>query len=162
MFVVVDAFTKCVWLYTTKTANSAEVIERLRKQSVTFGNLWRIISDRGVAFISRESAEYCQQENSHHSLITTGVPRANGQVQRVNRTLIPLLIKMSNPKKEDWYKYLEMAQQFLNISFHRSIGTTPFQLLFGTSARLKDDPYIRELIEEKWVQNSKTTEMSCV
>ncbi|KOX76548.1 Pro-Pol polyprotein [Melipona quadrifasciata] len=149
IFVVVDAFTKFVWLYATKTTNSAEVIERLWKQSVTFGNARRIISDRGTAFTSREFAQYCQQENIHHSLITTGVPRANGQVERVNRTLILLLIRISNPKKEDWYKYLEIAQ-FLNTSFHRNIGTTPFQLLFGTSARLKDDPHIR-LMEEEWV-----------
>ncbi|KOX79081.1 Pro-Pol polyprotein [Melipona quadrifasciata] len=67
IFVVVDAFTKFVWLYATKTTNSAEVIERLRKQSVTFGNPRRIISDRGAAFTSREFAEYYHQENIHHS-----------------------------------------------------------------------------------------------
>ena len=36
-------------------------------------------------------------------------------------------------------------------SFHCDIGTTPFQLLFRTRARLKDDLHIRELIEEEWI-----------
>jgi len=72
-----------LWLYATKTTNAAEVLSKLKKQSTIFGNPRRIVSDRGVAFTSREFAEYCAKEKIHHVLTTTGVPRANGQIERV-------------------------------------------------------------------------------
>lgn len=152
ILVVIDAFSKFVWLYATKTANTSEVLDKLRKQAFIFGNPRRLISDRGTAFTSNDFSEYCINENIEHVLITTGVPRANGQVERVNRTLIPLLTKLADPKRDEWYKYLELAQQYINTTIHRSIGMDPFRLLFGTRARLQSDPEIRKLIESEWIE----------
>lgn len=146
-------------LYPTKTTNAAEVIDKLKKQSVIFGNPRRIISDRGTAFTSKEFEDYCTTERINHILTTTGVPRANGQIERMNRILIPLLTKLSDPKKEEWFKFLNLAQLYLNCTCQRSIGTTPFHLMFGVHARLRDDPHIRELLEKEWVddlQNSRS------
>lgn len=75
IFAVIDAFSKFVWLYATKSTSAAEVIDRLRKQSTIFGNPRRIISDRGSAFTSGEFKEYCRLEGIEHSLIAVGVPR---------------------------------------------------------------------------------------
>lgn len=95
---------------------------------MNFGNPRRIISDRGTAFTSREFEHDCDEEINHVH-VTTGVPRGNGQVERVNRTLIPLLTKLSAPKPAEWFKHLELAQQYLNATSNRSIGMPPFQLL---------------------------------
>lgn len=46
IFVVVDGFSKFVWLYATKSASSMDAIERLRRQSHIFGNPRRIVSDK--------------------------------------------------------------------------------------------------------------------
>lgn len=150
IFVVVDGFSKFVWLYTTKSTGTAEVIDHLRKQATVFGNPKRIISDRGTAFTSGDFQEYCKTESVQHVLTTTGVPRTNGQVERVNRVLIPLLTKLSAPKPGEWYKYLSTVQLHLNTTMHRSIKTTPFHLLFGTRAHLRDDDNLRELLENEW------------
>jgi len=77
-----------------------------------------------------------KEENIEHVLITTGIPRANGQAERVNRTLIPLLTKLADSKREEWYKYLGLAQQCLNTMLHRGLGTSPFNVLFGTTRQL--------------------------
>jgi transposase InsO family protein len=53
VLIVVDAFSKFVWLYETKTTNVAEVLSILKKQSIIFGNPRRIISDPGAAFTSK-------------------------------------------------------------------------------------------------------------
>lgn len=94
IFVIVDAFSKFVWLFGTRSTGTSEVIDKLNKLAVSFGNPRRIISDRGTAFTSNEFREYCQKENIEHILITTGIPRANGQVERINRSLIPVVIKL--------------------------------------------------------------------
>nr|XP_012146603.1 PREDICTED: uncharacterized protein LOC105663300 [Megachile rotundata] len=151
ILIVIDAFTKFVWFYATKSANTREVILQLEKQATMFGNPRRIISDRGAAFTSNEFQEYCSREKIQHSLITTGPPRENGQVERVNRTFIPLLTKLSAPEPGKWYRNLEAAQKFFKATPHRSIKTSPFQLFFGTCMR--DDPQIREMLEEEWVAN---------
>ena len=76
------------------------------------------------------------------------MPRANGQVERINRTLISLLTKLSAPKTDEWYKYLSRCQK--NVTSSRSTKTTPFRLLFGVDARSKDDPPMIELLEREW------------
>lgn len=123
----------------------------LRKQSCIFGNPRRIISDRGSAFTSSEFQEYCKIEEIQHILTTTGIPRGNGQVERVNRTVIPLLTKLFIPRPEEWHRYLDTAQKYLNATPHRSIGTTPFNLLFRTDIKMKNDASIRELIEKELI-----------
>lgn len=151
ILVVVDAFTKFVWLYPTRSTDAAEVIDRMSKQASIFGDPRRIISDRETAFTSNAFREYCEEHNIQHLKITTGLPRGNGQVERVNRTLIPLLSKLAAPKAEDWYKYVGIAQRWLNAVPNRSTKRTPFHLLFGVSMRIKDDPKIKELIEQEWL-----------
>jgi len=86
-------------LNATKSTDIAYIVDRLRKQSTTFENPYRIISDGGTAFTSGMFKEYCTEEKIQH-LITTG-SRSNGQVERINRTLIPLLTKLSALKPEE-------------------------------------------------------------
>lgn len=59
---------------------------KLDLQKHTFGNPFQIITDRGTAFTSLEFKQYCEEEGIKHSTITTGLPRANGQIERINRT----------------------------------------------------------------------------
>lgn len=151
ILVIVDAFSKFVWLYPTKSTTTTKVLNFMQKHAIIFGNPGRIISDRGTAFTSKEFEEYCQKENIIHCLITTGVPRSNGQIECVNRTLIPLLTKLSALKPQEWYKYLDVAQQCLNTTIHRSINTTPFNLLFGTHARLREKLEIKELLKKELI-----------
>lgn len=151
ILVVIDAFSKFTWLYATKSTGTAEVLTHLRKQSIIFGNPRRIISDRGTAFTSKDFAEYCKMEGIDHSLIVAGVPRGNGQVERVNRTLIPLLSKLSAPQPSDWYKHLEDAQRYLNTAMHRSLGTSPSHVFLGIRPRWKENPSIVELVEREMI-----------
>ncbi|GFW02167.1 retrovirus-related Pol polyprotein from transposon 17.6 [Trichonephila clavipes] len=91
IFTVVDAFTKFTWLYPVKTVSAESALEKLKQQQKTFGNSIRIISDRGSTFTSKLFNDYCDEENIQHLQIATGVPRGNGQVERIHRTLIPVL-----------------------------------------------------------------------
>lgn len=151
IFVVVEAFSKFVWLYATRSTSAAEAVERLRRQSHTFGNPRRIVSDRGAAFTSREFKEYCLSEAIEYQLTTTGIPRANGQVERVNRILIPLLAKLSSPSPREWYKHLNAVQLCLNTTMQRSIGMTPFRVLLGIHPRVKNRHDIKKLLEDKLI-----------
>ena len=53
-------------------------------------------------------------------------------------------LSIDNPSK--WYLHVHAVQQILNSTFHRSINTSPFELMFGTKMRLKNDVKILDLI----------------
>jgi len=110
----------------------------LELQKHIFGNPAIIYSDRGTAFSSLEFSNYCKQEEIKHSMITTGLPRANGQVERMNRTIIPILTKLSLDDSTKWYKQVSSLQQYRNSTYQRSINTIPFELLTGTKMRLNN------------------------
>lgn len=150
---VIDAFTKFVWLYPTKTTTTKEVIQKLDLQKSIFGNPSWIISDRGTAFTSAEFEDYCQQEKIQHAKITTGLPRANGQIERINRTIIPVLAKMTIEEPTKWYKHVSKLQQMLNSTYQRSINTTPLELLIGTKMRTNEDYRMKEIIEQEMIHD---------
>lgn len=150
IFAVIDAFTKFVWLYPTKSTNTAEVLDRLVRQSalvIFFRNPRRIISDQGAAFTSRDFKAYCEAEDIEHVTIVTGIPRGNGQIERLNRTLIAVLTKLSAQNPNQWFKYIDRAQRYLNSVPTRSTGMSPFYLLFGTKIKTSEDPEIKKLLE---------------
>ncbi|GFS53821.1 hypothetical protein TNCV_731831 [Trichonephila clavipes] len=149
IFTVVDAFTKLTWLYPVKTVSAESALEKLKQQQKTFGNPIRIISDRGSAFTSKLFNDYCDEENIQHLQIATGVPRGNGQVERIHRTLIPVLTKLSLDDSTKWYKYVDRLQRILNSTLSRSTKWTPFKLLVGIKMRNKEDILIKDLLLEE-------------
>lgn len=149
IFAVIDAFTKFTWLYPTKSTDAAEVINRLENQSYVFGNPVRIITDRGSAFTSTAFKDYCLKQNIVHVAITAGLPRANGQVEKQNSTIISVLSKLSADDPEKWYSHVPHLQQILNSTFQRSIKSTPFELLFGTKIKSPQDQKIMDLLVEE-------------
>ncbi|GFW42405.1 uncharacterized protein K02A2.6 [Trichonephila clavipes] len=149
IFTVVDAFTKFTWLYPVKTVSAESALEKLKQQQKTFGNPIRIISDRGSAFTSKLFNDYCDEENIQHLQIATGVPRGNGQVERIHRTLIPVLTKLSLDDSTKWYKYDDRLQRILNSTISRSTKWTPFELLVGIKMRNKEDILIKDLLLEE-------------
>ena len=148
IFVVIDAFTKFVWLYPTKSTTTAEVIKKLEIQKEVFGSPSRIVSDRGTAFSSNEFHDYCQREGIELHLITTGLPRANGQVERLNSTIIAVLSKMCLDEPTKWYKRVGEVQQTINSTYQRSIGMSPFELLIGVPMKMKSTQLYKMVEEE--------------
>jgi len=131
IFVIVDAFSKYVWLYPTRRKGVEEVVTCLERQAVCFGKPYRIVSDRGAAFTSHLFKEYCDREKIQHLLIATGVPRGNGQVERMHKIVVPMLSKLSLESPGCWYKHIGKVQQIINNTEPRSFKVSPFKLLTG-------------------------------
>ncbi|GFS82016.1 retrovirus-related Pol polyprotein from transposon gypsy [Trichonephila clavipes] len=131
IFTVVDAFTKFTWLYPVKAVSAESALEKRKQQQKTFGNPIRIISDRGSAFTSKLFNDYCDEENIQHLQIATGVPRGNGQVERIHRTLIPVLTKLSLDDSTKWYKYVDRLQRILNSTVSRSTKMDTIRTISG-------------------------------
>ena len=134
MLVVVDSFSKFIWLYPTRSTVAEEVIDRLQRQSAIFGNPERIISDRGTAFTSNLFNKYYMERNIQHLLITTEVPRGNGQVERINKIVVTLL-----SCSEEWYKHVDRVQQCINNTPSWSTKYLPFRILTRCEMRTDEE-----------------------
>ncbi|GFT47608.1 transposon Tf2-9 polyprotein [Trichonephila clavipes] len=145
------------WLYPVKTVSAESALEKLKQQQKTFGNPIRIISDRGSAFTSKLLNDYCDEENIQHLQIATCVPRGNGQVERIHRTLIPVLTKLSLDDSTKWYKCVDRLQRILNSTISRSTKWTPFELLVGIKMRNKEDILIRLTSRRNGERITRTT-----
>ena len=83
--------------------------------------------------------------------MTTGLPRANGQVERLNSVIISVLSKLSLDDPIKWYRHVDRVQQVINSTFSRSINSSPFEVLFGIQMRSLDDIQIKKLLDEEYL-----------
>jgi len=92
----------------------------------------RIISDRGTCFTSFEFSSFLSERNIGHVKVATAAPQANGQVERINRVLTPMLGKLSEPIGTSWSTELNLQ---LIIPFRRVL-----EKLLELSEYLEDNP----------------------
>ncbi|GFT10477.1 pro-Pol polyprotein [Trichonephila clavipes] len=97
--------------------------------------------------------DYCDEENIQHLQIATGVPRGNGQVERIHRTLIPVLTKLSLDDSTKWYKYVDRLQRIPNSTISRSTKMDTIRTISGIKMRNKEDILIKDLLLEERRKN---------
>ncbi|KAL4123256.1 hypothetical protein QTP88_015463 [Uroleucon formosanum] len=147
ILVVIDSFSKFVKCYPNRTTKTEEVVLHLKNYFRTYSKPKRLVSDRGTAFTSNDFKTFLLSESVEHVLIATGAPRANGQVDVVNQSIVPMLAKISEPVNE-WDKVLYKVEFTINNTVHRSTGQTPSRLLFGINQVGDVSDELRHVIEE--------------
>lgn len=152
IFAIVDSFTKFVWLFPVKSTTAIETVDKLKVITNIFGNPRRVITDKGTAFTSLLFKDFCKDENINHIFTTTGVPRGNGQIERINRIIINVLTKLSIDNPENWYKHVNNVQKCINNSYQRAIKMTPFELMFGVHMKQIENE-INEIINEEIIDS---------
>lgn len=148
VLVMVDAFTKYVWIFPSKTPGAKETLKKMAIFEQHFGSPHRIITDRGSAFTSEMFKQHCEANGVQNVRITTGKPNANGQVERINAIVETIFTKLAIEEPQKWYKYAGRVQRAINSTWQRSIKTTPYELLFGIKMSMPNDAQLLEKIEE--------------
>jgi len=152
IFALVDGFSKFVWIFTTKSTGADEVLRTMEEWSDVIGNPSRIITDRGVAFTSGAFEEYVKRNGIEHVLTTTGVPRGNGQVERINRSILSIISKLSTEDSSKWYKFTSQVQRAINSHLSCSTKKSPFEIMFGVKMQNKSNARLLELLENKMLE----------
>lgn len=133
---IVDAFTKYVFVKPVKTTKTKDTLKVLENTFYDFGLPSRIISDRGTSFTSTAFKGFCDSHGIKHILNAVACPRANGQAERFNQTILDSLIKYSTGNDErDWDSYTGKIQWGLNATINASTQKTPSEALFGVKLR---------------------------
>ena len=66
-----------------------------------------------------------------HHIITPYRPQANGQIERIFRTIRAVLATLAEKKPRQWCRFLPYVAFAYNTAYHGSIRNTPFYIMFG-------------------------------
>lgn len=145
---IVDGFTKFIKLYPTKSTSTKDVIACCQNYFEMYSRPTRMISDRGTGFTSKEFKEFLKENCVKHVLIAAGCPRSNGQIERMNRTLTPMLAKLIDKERNKyWAEVLPEAEFVFNNVISKSTGMALSFLLFGVHQKGKVNDKIKEYLE---------------
>ena len=107
VLVMTDVFSKYTQAVPTHDQRATTVAQVLVNEwFYKFGVPGRIHSDQGRNFESQLIQQLCGMYGIDTSHTTPYHPAGNGQCERFNRTLHPLLRTLPVPKKRDWSCYL--------------------------------------------------------
>lgn len=132
ILVIIDAFTKYINIRAVRDTKTTTAIKAFKEHFSYFGVPSRLITDRGSCFTSARFKEFTDGLNIKHVLNAVATPRANGQVERFNRTISDALCTKCHDKNDNtWDTYVGDIQLGLNTTINKSTGKSPSELLFG-------------------------------
>ncbi|XP_045539290.1 uncharacterized protein LOC123722212 [Papilio machaon] len=149
LLVIVDGFTKFVNITAVKNTRSLTTIKVLKDHFSYFGVPTRLITDRGTSFTSKTFKEFTTENGVKHVLNAVATPRANGQVERFNRTITEALATSNHGKDEKaWDENVCDIQIGLNTTVHKTTQKSPSELLFGFNVNHRAQGILSTVINE--------------
>ena len=147
VLVAIDYFTKYANTYVLdgkpSTANTMRALVKYLEQHALVRTFR---CDQGSEFTNTCFKEACFQLGIELQPIPTEHHRANGLVERFNRTLQNALCKVMDESVQMnlWEEYVSWVTLAYNTSFHSSIQDTPFFMVYGRHAILPGDLWMSQ------------------
>eukprot|EP00253_Pinus_taeda_P010803 PITA_10803 len=99
-----------------------------------FGCPLKLITDNAQAFKSKRMINFCHQYHISLGHSTAYYPQGNGLAKSSNKSLVRIIKKLLQENKKAWHLKLRYALWADRICTKRSIGTSPYELVYGAEA----------------------------
>ena len=136
VLVVVDYYSRYYEVGFMRSTVSKKIIEFCESVFSRWGLPKSIRTDNGPQFASAEFQEYLKQENIRWVSTTPLWPRANGEVERQNRSILKSL-KLAASAKKDYKAELRKYLVAYRSTPHSTTGVSPFELMTGRKMRTR-------------------------
>ncbi|CAG9134612.1 unnamed protein product [Plutella xylostella] len=158
---VIDGFSKFIFVRPVRNTRSKTTIKVLEDIFATFGSPKIIISDQGTSFSSSEFKTFISSIGIKHVFNAVATPRANGQIERYNRTILNSLAAMNHGQDEkDWDSNVAKLQWSLNNTVNKSTGKTPAEIVFGQTTNSQSEGILKGALQtEEQISDSDRLEM---
>ncbi|RWS27735.1 pol polyprotein-like protein [Leptotrombidium deliense] len=144
VIVATDHFTKHVECRAVPTAKSWNVAMFCIEDILcVHGAPERLISDRGLAFLSNLSENIYEIMNTKHIKTTAYHPQTNGTTEASNKNVSRMLSHYASLDQKDWDLAVPLIKLAHNTAVHSSTGFTPYYLMHGRDARLPIDRVLK-------------------
>ena len=138
-----DLFTKYAVTVALQDMTAATVANAIIDEWIMkFGALDVIHTDQGSNFNSELMQDICRIFMIEKTRTTPYHPQGNGQVERFNRVIADTLSKFCAEKPQEWDVYLPYITFVYNTTVHRTIGATPYSMIFGREAQYPIDLFV--------------------
>lgn len=94
-----------------------------------------LISDRDRIFTSTLWTSLFRLAGTQLRMISSYHPQTNGQMECMNQCLETFLRCFVHACPRQWSRWLALAEYWYNTLFHSSLGTSPFEVLYGHKLR---------------------------
>eukprot|EP00253_Pinus_taeda_P005017 PITA_05017 len=127
-----DYFTKWIEAIPTRQATDAVIISFLENNILSrFGCPNKLITNIIVAFKSKRMVEFFHKYQIILGHSIAYHPQGNGLVESSNKSLVNIIKKLLEISKKSWHKRLVNALWENRVSQKKSVGTSPFELVYG-------------------------------
>ena len=143
LLVCCDHFTRWVEVFALPDMTAVTVARVLAEEVFSrYGCPRRLHSDCAANFRSQVIAELCRIMGIDKSNTTAFHPEGNSRCERVNRTVLGMLSKYLSDNHAEWDLHLPLLMLGYRAQIHRSLGYSPFHLMFGREPKLPVDAAI--------------------
>ena len=140
VMVMQDHFSKYVSAYVVKDQMAHTTAETLRNGYFgLFGAPAYLVSDQGKAFTGHLISNLCELYGVQKLRTLPYHAQTNGQVERMNQTIIRMIGKLEEDKKARWSEHLPEMLAAYNGTRSAVTGYSPYFLLFGRKSRMPVD-----------------------
>ena len=140
VLVLQDHFSKYVVAYVVKDQTARTAAETLRIGYFgLFGAPAYLVSDQGKAFTGHVITYLCELYGVQKLRTLPYHAQTNGQVERMNQTIICMIGKLEEDRKACWSKHLPELLMAYNATGSAVTGYSPYYLLFSRRPRIPVD-----------------------
>ena len=140
VLVLQDHFSKYVVAYVVKDQTARTAAKTLRIGYFRlFGAPAYLVSDQGKAFTGHVITHLCELYGVQKLKTSPYHAQTNGQVERMNQTIIRMIGKLEEDKKACWSEHLPELLMAYNATRSAVTGYSPYYLLFGRRPRMPVD-----------------------
>ena len=140
VMVMQDHFSKYVIAYVVKDQMARTATEMLRNGYFgLFGAPAYLVSDQGKTFTGHLISNLCELYGVQKLRTSPYHAQTNGQVERMNQTIIRMIGKLEEDKKARWSEHLPEMLSAYNGTRSAVTGYSPYFLLFGRKSRMPVD-----------------------
>ena len=147
----IDHHTKFVHVVPLHRKSAEEVLGVFKTYCLTFGYPRKLITDNGKEFKNKEMNQFCDNNGIKLSHGSSRTPTTQGLVERSNRMWKESTrsLLMSTDKKVDhWCERTLESSYTMNISYHSTIKTSPYEAVFGFKAHREKATPLPEACEQ--------------
>jgi len=131
-----DYFTKWIEAIPCRQANDFTIMQFLETNILSrFCCPEKIITDNVATFKSKKMVNFCHKFHITLGHSTAYYPQGNGLAESSNKSLINIIKKILEENKKNWHKKLVNALWADRLTTKRSIGTSPYELIYGMEAK---------------------------